>query len=118
MAVLKTTSPVVLPFAPTETPRNTVPSSRASTAGVDTPVPRFCATRVPQMRKAGAALQERTPASGVNRASLPGANINDHGDHCLWLIQSQHLIHRIQTGRPLQQPLGCPQRAVRECDAV
>ena len=36
MAVLNTTSPVDVPAEPMETPRNTVPSSRAKTAGVVT----------------------------------------------------------------------------------
>src|SRR5216684_4131198 len=118
MAVLKTTSPVVLPFAPTETPRNTVPSSRASTAGVDTPVPRFAPRAFRRCAKRESLFKNGLPLQGVDRASLPGANINDHGDHCLWLIQSQHVVHRIQAGRPPGKPRGCPQCTVRECDAV
>src|SRR5271156_5413884 len=86
MAVLKTTSPVVLPFAPTETPRNTVPSSRASTAGVDTPVPRFALRRFPQMRKAGGAHSNVLPLYGLNRDQFPGANINDARGDCPWLV--------------------------------
>src|SRR5271167_2785316 len=82
MAVLKTTSPVVLPFAPTETPRNTVPSSRASTAGVDTPVPRFALPRFAQMREAGGAIYNDLPLHGLIRDQFPGANINDARDDC------------------------------------
>src|ERR1700676_2616780 len=109
MAVLKTTSPVVLPFAPTETPRNTVPSSRASTAGVDTPVPRFALRRLPQMRKAGGAPSERPPASWVDRDQFPGANINGAGDDCPSKVQERPACH---TG-PRAAPPAIPPPAVR-----
>src|SRR5882757_8002092 len=118
MAVLKTTSPVVLPFAPTETPRNTVPSSRASTAGVDTPVPRFAPRAFRRCAKREVLLQERPPASCFIRASLPGANINYTFDHCLCLLQPNYIVHRIQAWRASGQPFCRPQRSPSECGAV
>src|ERR1700690_1358872 len=112
MAVLKTTSPVVLPFAPTETPRNTVPSSRASTAGVDTPVPRFALRRFPQMRKAGGAHENVLPLLGLNRDQFPGANINHAREDCpCFSSKTENLLHAVQARRAAHQPFGRPQGA-------
>src|ERR1700722_7728590 len=102
MEVLKTTSPVVLPFAPTETPRNTVPSSRASTAGVDTPVPRPLLYVLSVDARSGRALcvREQPPASCVSSGKFPGANINEAGDGCpcLKLTDAGHLAWNMYQG--------------------
>src|ERR1700722_1526042 len=105
MAVLKTTSPVVLPFAPTETPRNTVPSSRASTAGVDTPVPRFAPCAFRRCAKREALLENVLPLYLI-RAALPGANINYTFDDCLCLFEPKYIIHPIQARGPSRKPFG------------
>src|SRR5579863_5390408 len=119
MAVLKTTSPVVLPFAPTETPRNTVPSSRASTAGVDTPVPRFALRRFPQMRKAGGAHENVLPLLGLNRDQFPGANINDARVDCpCFSSKTENLLHAVQARRVAHQPFSRPQGAPCEGQAI
>src|ERR1700744_3448438 len=113
MAVLKTTSPVVLPFAPTETPRNTVPSSRASTAGVDTPVPRFALRHCRRCAKREALL-ERLPLYGLIRDQFPGANINDAKRYCPCLLQTQDILHGIKPRRSADQPPAGLQRAAGE----
>src|SRR6188768_1283833 len=84
MAVLKTTSPVVFPFAPMEIPRKTVPSARAKTALTLTQRPplfpgglslfslyRLCQR---QMHKAGGVLVERPPALRGLNPKLDGSD--------------------------------------------
>src|ERR1700722_8719328 len=117
MAVLKTTSPVVLPFAPTETPRNTVPSSRASTAGVDTPVPRFALRRVGADAQSGS-RSFRTPSRFLGwspisfRArilTVPAMTVH---------LKSKNVAHAVQARGLPHQPFRRPQCAPRERDAV
>ena len=55
MAVLNTTSPVVLPLAPMERPWKTVPSSSASTAGSIGHMSSRCQSFQARMRTAGGA---------------------------------------------------------------
>src|SRR6204780_2813106 len=122
IAVLKTTSPVVLPLAPTETPRNTVPSSRASTAGVDTSgfLSSPSQERVPHMCKAGGAPSERPPAlkirSRLFRArilTMPALTV-----HALVakasLLKTEHVFHAVKSGRTARQPCRGEKCAARE----
>src|ERR1700742_1441366 len=119
MAVLKTTSPVVLPFAPTETPRNTVPSSRASTAGVDTPVPRFALPHVAADAQSGRRSFERLPLHGLIRDQFPGANINDAREDCPCLFSNkQHIVHAIEPGSLCREPNSSLKRPAREGHSV
>src|ERR1700683_289158 len=116
MAVLKTTSPVVLPFAPTETPRNTVPSSRASTAGVDTPVPRFALRAFRRCAKREALIENGLPldyyAVSFRARILTMRAITVHGP------LADNLLHAVKPGRLAGQALGRPQGAAREGQAI
>src|ERR1700684_1286331 len=73
MAVLKTTSPVVLPAAPMDWPLKIEPSLRASTAGAVTyasPCRRAAVIFDAHMHKAGGVLVEHPPAlRGLTRYS-------------------------------------------------
>src|ERR1700693_692783 len=94
MAVLNTTSPVVLPAAPMEWPLKMLPSARASTAGAVTSCLSFrCPNFRPrglqgslcdaQMHKAGGVLLEHPPAlCGLTRYSDYGQKCKDPHRPC------------------------------------
>jgi hypothetical protein len=61
------------------------------------------------MRKAGGARQNSLPLYGLNSYQIPGANINDAHDACLWpSLWADQILHAIQARGPADQPLGCP----------
>src|SRR5580692_2283775 len=122
MAVLKTTSPVVLPLAPTETPRNTVPSSRASTAGVVTSgflsspsksAFRTCAKREALLQNVLPLLKIRSRLFRARILTMPAATV-----HALVanrsLRKTEHVLHTVQSRRPSRQPPGSEQCAARK----
>src|SRR5579863_4553995 len=86
MAVLKTTSPVVLPGAPMEWPLKMLPSARASTAGAVTSSLSLTRARSlcdTQMHKAGGVLLEHPPAlCGLTRYSDYGQKCKDPHPVC------------------------------------
>src|SRR5271166_996909 len=67
------------------------------------------------MRKAGGARKNCLPLYGLNSYQIPGANINDAHDACLWpSLQSEHILHRITARGPADEPRGGTERAAGE----
>src|SRR5580658_5021107 len=118
MAVLKTTSPVVLPAAPMEWPLKMLPSARASTAGaVTSSLSSRAAARSlcdVQMHKAGGVLVEHPPAlCGLTRYSDYGQKCKDPHRPCP--RQSAQTAVPASASHPaserLRNPLGSPLNA-------
>src|SRR5271166_4925355 len=71
------------------------------------------------MRKAGGARQNSLPLYGLNSFQIPGANISDAHDACLWpSLQSERILDRIAARGTANQPFGGSQRAAGEVEAV
>ena len=92
----------LLPFAPTETPRNTARSSRASTAGVEYSGSSLCAATLAADAQSGRrSFMNVLPLGRSIRDQFPGANINDARGDCPSLSGPD-------TSRMPYRPAGCP----------
>src|SRR5688500_17397644 len=109
MAVLKTTSPTVVPCAPMERPRNTDPSASTSTAAAVLAV--MLATE-----RSGCEKRERLsapPASlkgGLYASRAACASVTSRRARAL-LPQAKHVRHVVHACGPLPQPLRRADRA-------
>src|SRR5262245_3524928 len=114
MAVLNTTSPVVTPEAPIEMPRNTVPSSSASTAGVGvTRLPPGPAAPLPAR---GAGHQWVGPSwtpPVISCLSEGGRDLSGNSTS-----DSEDVGHPVDARRSAENPARGCERAVREGHAV
>src|ERR1700690_3804785 len=71
------------------------------------------------MRKAGGARQNSLPLYGLNSFQIPGANISDAHDACLWpSLQPERILDRIAACGPADQPFGGSQRTAGEVEPV